>query len=405
METTMKKKFDYESFEKQALDQLKKGVPLEGKDGILSPLLKQLLESSLEGELDAHLEQDNDPNRRNGKNSKKVKTSYGVVDINTPRDRNSTFSPQILPKRQTTFGDSLDHKIISLYAKGMSYEDISAHLSEMYSIDASPATLTAVTDRIVQEVQQWQQRTLEELYPIVWMDAIHYKVKEEGTIKSKAVYCIIGINTDGMKDLLGMYIGESEGAKFWLNVLSDLRDRGVKDILIACIDNLKGFSEAIESVYTNTDVQLCIVHQVRNSLRYVPYTDTKAIITDMKSIYQAPTKEQAEKALITFGEKWNKKYPRVVDSWKNNWERLSNFYKYPKEIRKMIYTTNIIEGFHAQLRKVTKTKRVFSNDMALLKLLYLVQNDISTKKWDTPVFGWKMIKSQLMIIFDERFKI
>ena len=405
METTMKKKFDYESFEKQALDQLKKGVPLEGKDGILSPLLKQLLESSLEGELDAHLEQDNDPNRRNGKNSKKVKTSYGVVDINTPRDRNSTFSPQILPKRQTTFGDSLDHKIISLYAKGMSYEDISAHLSEMYSIDASPATLTAVTDRIVQEVQQWQQRTLEELYPIVWMDAIHYKVKEEGTIKSKAVYCIIGINTDGMKDLLGMYIGESEGAKFWLNVLSDLRDRGVKDILIACIDNLKGFSEAIESVYTNTDVQLCIVHQVRNSLRYVPYTDTKAIITDMKSIYQAPTKEQAEKALITFGEKWNKKYPRVVDSWKNNWERLSNFYKYPKEIRKMIYTTNIIEGFHAQLRKVTKTKRVFSNDMALLKLLYLVQNDIATKKWDTPVFGWKMIKSQLMIIFDERFKI
>jgi transposase-like protein len=287
----------------------------------------------------------------------------------------------------------------------MSYEDISEHLSEMYSIDTSPATLSAITDRIVQEVQQWQQRTLEELYPIVWMDAIHYKVKEEGTIKSKAVYCIIGINTDGMKDLLGMYIGESEGAKFWLNVLSDLRDRGVKDILIACIDNLKGFSEAIESVYTNTDVQLCIVHQVRNSLRYVPYTDTKAIITDMKSIYQAPTKEQAEKALITFGEKWNKKYPRVVDSWKNNWERLSNFYKYPKEIRKMIYTTNIIEGFHAQLRKVTKTKRVFSNDMALLKLLYLVQNDIATKKWDTPVFGWKMIKSQLMIIFDERFKI
>lgn len=401
----MKKKFDYESFEKQALEQLKKGVPLEGKDGILSPLLKQLLESSLEGELDAHLEQGNDPNRRNGKNSKKVKTSYGVVDINTPRDRNSTFSPQILPKRQTTFGDSLDQKIISLYAKGMSYEDISAHLSEMYSIDTSPATLTAVTDRIVQEVQQWQQRTLEELYPIVWMDAIHYKVKEEGTIKSKAVYCIIGVNTDGMKDLLGMYIGESEGAKFWLNVLSDLRDRGVKDILIACIDNLKGFSEAIESVYTNTDVQLCIVHQVRNSLRYVPYTDTKAIIADMKSIYQSPTKEQAEKALVSFGEKWNKKYPRVVDSWKNNWDRLSNFYKYPKEIRKMIYTTNIIEGFHAQLRKVTKTKRVFSNDMALLKLLYLVQNDISTKKCDTPVFGWKMIKSQLMIIFDERFKI
>jgi putative transposase len=399
-----KDKFDFEAFEKVAMEKLKQGKPLAGEEGIFAPLIKRFIEASLEGELDDHLDQDQDPNRRNGKMGKRLRTSLGHVDIDTPRDRNSTFDPQIVKKRQTVLNEELDKKIISMYSLGMSYSDIQGHLREMYGLETSDGTLSRVTDRVIDEIGQWQNRPLESVYPIVWMDAIHFKVREEDRIKSKAVYCIIGVNPEGMKDLLGMYIGQAEGARFWLQVLSTLKERGVEDILIACIDNLKGFSEAIEAIYPQTDVQLCVVHQVRNTMRYVPWKESKAVIKDMKKIYKSPTREQSKKSLEEFAKNWGKKYPHAVKSWENNWEQLTNFYKYPPDIRRIIYTTNIIENFHAQLRKVTKTKRSFSSDMSLLKLLYLVQKRYQENKWSKPVYGWRLIANQLAIIFEDRFR-
>lgn len=395
------KKFSYNEFEEEALKQLRSGAPLEGKDGVLAPLIKRLVEASLDGELDAHINADNKPNRRNGKQSKKVKTGFGTVDINTPRDRNSSFEPQILPKRQTTLGEALDHKVISLYGKGLSYNDICEHLEELYGLTVSPATLTAITDRVMDDVKQWQNRTLESVYPLVWLDAIHYKVRENGAILTKAVYCVIGMNREGVKDLLGLYVGEQEGARFWLSVLTDLQNRGVKDICIACIDNLKGFAEAIESIFPYTEVQLCVIHQIRNSSKYVVSRDRRTVMADMKSIYQAANQNKAETALEEFSQKWKDKYPYMVKSWQNNWGRLSCFFKYPKEIRKIMYTTNVIESFHSQLRKVTKSKRVFTNDEALLKLLYLVFMNIKVG-WTGPVNGWNLIAAQLVIIFEDR---
>jgi putative transposase len=396
-----KKQFDYKQFEEEALQQLRSGKRLEGSDGILAPLIKRLVEASLQGELDAHISNDVVSNRRNGKQSKKVKTGFGTIDITTPRDRNSSFEPQILPKRQTTLGEALDHKVLSLYGKGLSYSDICEHLEELYGLTVSPATLTAITDRVMDDVKQWQNRTLESVYPLVWLDAIHYKVRENGAILTKAVYCVIGLNRDGVKDLLGLYIGEQEGARFWLNVLTDLQNRGIKDICIACIDNLKGFAEAIESIFPLAEVQLCVIHQIRNSTKYVVFRERKAVMEDLKNVYQAPNQNQAETALEELTLKWKDKYPYMVKSWQNNWGRLSCFYKYPKEIRKVMYTTNIIESFHSQLRKVTKSKRVFTNDDALLKLLYLVFINIK-EGWTGPINGWKLISSQLMIIFEER---
>lgn len=393
--------FDYKSYEQEALKNIKEGKPLEGKDGILAPLIKRLVESSLEGELDAHLKEEKAGNRRNGKMSKKVKTGFGQVDIQTPRDRNSTFDPKTLPKRKTYLGEALDNKVISMYSKGMSYSDICSHLEELYGLTVSPGTLTAITDRVVEDVKQWQNRTLESLYTIVWMDAIHYKVRENGSIITKAVYCVIGLNGDGVKELLGLYIGENEGARFWLGVLTELQNRGVKDILIACIDNLKGFAEAIESIFPNAEVQLCVIHQIRNSMRYIARKDMKAVMEDLKAVYKAPNKEMAEIALAELQQRWKDKYSYMVKSWVNNWDRLSAYFKYSKEIRRVMYTTNIIESFNSQLRKITKTKRVFSNDEALLKLIYLVY--LNTKKgWIAPVAGWKLTYAQLMIIFENR---
>jgi putative transposase len=397
------KPFDFKDFEKEAMKGLKEGKPLEGKEGILAPLIKRLVEASLEGELDNHLNEEESPNRRNGKMSKKVKTGFGQVEIKTPRDREGTFEPKILPKRQTILGEALDHKVISMYSRGMSYSDICNHLEELYGLTVSPSTLTAITDRVVEDVRQWQSRPLESVYTIVWLDAIHYKVKEEGSIKTKAVYCVIGLNRDGVKDLMGLYIGENEGARFWLNVLSDLQTRGVKDILIACIDNLKGFSEAIESIFWQTDVQLCIIHQIRNSTKFVVYKDRKAVTESLKNIYQAATLEQAEQALTELEQNWNERYPYLVKSWKTNWSRLSAYFKYSNQIRRIIYTTNIIESFHSQLRKITKTKRVFSSDQSLLKLLYLVYQNMKAG-WSGPIQGWKLTYSQLMIIFEDRMK-
>ena len=401
----MKKKneFNFQEFEKQALEKLKNGAPLTGDKGVFTPLIKRFLEASMEGELNSHLADQEVNNRRNGKMGKTVKTSLGNVQVNTPRDRNSSFEPQIIKKRQTVLNDEIDQKIISMYSLGMSYSDIRSHLLEMYGLETSESTLTGITDQVISDVEDWQNRPLEAVYPIVWMDAIHYKVREENRIKTKAVYCIIGLNREGIKDILGMYIGQAEGARFWLSILTQLKERGVHDIFIACIDNLSGFSEAIEAVFPQTDVQLCVVHQVRNTMRYVPWKESRAVVSDMKKIYRAPSQEQSKKMLEEFSNKWGRKYPHTVKSWQVNWDRLTNFYKYPQEIRKMIYTTNIIENFHAQLRKVTKTKRSFSSDISLLKLLFLVQDRYVKNKWMNPVFGWKQIQSQFIIIFEERF--
>lgn len=396
--------FDYKEFEQDALSKLKQGVSLEGENGILAPLLKRLLEAGLQGELEAHLSQsEKTKNRRNGISSKKVKTHYGSIEVSTPRDRNGSFEPELLPKRKTSLGEGLDHKIISLYALGMSYTDICDHLSEMYQLNISPSTITSITDKIVPEIEEWQTRSLESVYPIVWMDAIHYKVREDNAIKTKAVYCLIGVNREGIKDLLGMYIGQAESARFWLSVLNDIQRRGVQDILIASIDNLKGFSQAIEAVFPRTKVQLCIVHQIRNSLKYVSHKDRTAVVASLKEIYHANDKEQAEKALARFDEQWSKKYPYIIKSWLENWDKLSQMFEYPDMIRKLIYTTNIIESFNSQLRKVTKSKRVFTNDQALMKLLYLVQRKILEKI--NPIAGWKQIMAQFIIIFEQRWNI
>lgn len=396
-----KEEFNFEEFEKDAIKSLYEGKPLSGKGGIFTPLIKRILEASLEGELDSHLDTE-EINRRNGRIGKKLKTSLGTIDLNTPRDRNSSFEPQIVRKRQRVLNEELDRKIISMYGLGLSYSDIRKHMEEMYGIDTSESTITAVTDRVIEDVKNWQQRPLESVYPIVWLDAIHFKVKQENKIVTKAVYCVIGTNKDGFKDILGMYLGASEGASFWLGVLTDLRSRGIEDILIASIDNLKGFAEAIESIFPKTDVQLCVVHQVRNTMRYVPYKNSREVIKDMKKIYKAPNIDGAKKALDNFCQKWESKYPHTTKSWQTNFERLSNFYKYPLEIRKLIYTTNVIENFHGRLRKVTKTKRIFSSDMALMKLLYLVQKQFVKDNWQKPMFSWRLIYSQLIIIFDER---
>ncbi len=395
------KVFDFKSFEAEAIKQLQRGKPLEGKDGVLAPLIKRLVEAGLEGEIEDHLSDVKKKNRRNGRTGKQVKTAFGPVAINTPRDRKGSFEPQLLPKRQTVLGEALDHKIISLYSRGMSYNDICKHIEDLYGLSVSPSTLSTITDRIIDEVKQWQSRPLESVYPFMWLDAIHYKVKEDGAIKTKAVYCLIGVNREGIKDLLGLYISENEGARFWLSVLSDIQNRGVKDILIACIDNLKGFAEAIETIFPKTEVQLCVVHQIRSSTRFVPSKDIRAVIKSLKEIYQAPTKEQGEKGLALLDEQWGNKYPSMIKSWLNNWDRLSNYFKYPKEIRKMVYTTNIIESFHSQLRKVTKSKRVFPSDMSLFKLLYLVHNNVK-HGWTGPILAWKQTYAQMMILFEER---
>lgn len=397
-------KFDYSAFEAEAIQRLLNGESLGGKEGILAPLVKRILEAGLEGELEGHLAEDPVPNRRNGKGRKKVKTGQGEIDLITPRDRNGSFEPQMVRKRQRTLGEGLDNKVLALYAKGFSYQDIQDYLLESFGLEVSTGKLSAITDKIIPEIREWQDRPLEEIYAFVWMDAIHFKVREDGRVVNKAVYCVLGADQDGMKDLLGMYIGEQEGAKFWLNVLTDLQNRGVEDILIACIDNLKGFSEAIESIFPKTEVQLCIVHQVRNSLRYVASKDQKAFMRDLKRVYTVASKETAEQKLQELDEQWGKKYPLVIKSWRTNWDLLSNFFKYSKDIRRVIYTTNTIEGFHRQLRKVTKTKGAYPNDMALMKVLYLAYDQIS-RKWTMPLRNWPLTLSQLSIHFEDRLKL
>ena len=401
-----KEEFNLEEIRKKALEQFRSGKSLYGKDGAFAPLLKSFLEAAIEGELDAHLDEPErqDGNRRNGKVHKTVQTNAGPIELETSRDRNSTFEPEIVKKRETILADTLESKIIGMYGLGMSFRDISSHLKEVYDADISHATLSAITDRVIPAIKEWQARPLDPVYCIVWLDAMHYKVKEEGKIVHRAVYHILGINVDGYKDLLGMYVSENEGATFWLSVLSDLRNRGIEDILIASIDNLPGFSEAIQSTFHRTEVQSCIVHQIRNSLKYVASKDQKAFLADLKLVYRATTKELAEQQLDALDQKWGKKYPLVINSWRRNWDKLSTYFKYDPAIRKMIYTTNAIEGFHRQVRKVTKTKGAFPSDMALLKLVYLAYRNIR-KKWTSPLQNWSLTVSQLSIWFEGRLKL
>lgn len=389
----------------KALQQLMSGQSLTGKDGVFAPLLQQFLESALEGEMAAHLNEHerSQGNKRNGKGTKTLKTSDGMVTIATPQDRQSNFEPQIVKKRETVLADNLAPKIIGLYGLGMSFRDISQHIKEMYDVDISHDTLSEITDRVVPLVKEWQNRPLEAVYPIVWLDAMHYKVRDGGKVVSRAVYNILAINVEGHKDLIGMYISESEGANFWLSVLTDIKSRGAKDILIACTDNLTGFSEAILSVYPQAEVQTCVIHQIRNSLKYVASKDQKTFMKDLKVVYQAANKSQAEDGLIRLEEIWGKKYPIVLKSWNNNWDKLSTYFQYDEHVRRLIYTTNAVEGFHRQVRKVTKTKGAFPNDMALLKLIYLTVENIS-KKWTQPLQNWSLTVQQLSIKFGDRMK-
>jgi transposase-like protein len=399
----MKEEIDFDFDE--IVEEFRDGKKLTGKGGLLAPLIKQLTEAALEAEIESHIAEDvlrGNKNRRNGSNKKTIKgTSDGTFELETPRDRNGTFEPQIVKKYQTTISDEIEEKIISMYGLGMSYRDISSHLEEIYQVSISTATISAVTDKIINKVKEWQARPLESIYPFVWLDAIHYKVKDGGKYVSKAVYTILGVRLDGKKEILGLYLSESEGANFWLSVLTDLQARGVEDILIASVDGLKGFPEAINAIFPQTEVQLCIVHQIRNSIRYVVSKEQKEFAKDLKLIYQAPTKAVAEEELLKLDEKWGKKYPLVINSWNNKWENLSIFFKYPADIRKIIYTTNIIESVHRQFRKLTKTKGAFPNEDSLLKLLYLgIKN--ASKKWTMPVRNWSLTISQLAIFFEGR---
>ena len=380
---------------------------LLGETGLLKQLTKALLEKALKGEMTHHLGYPkwspagrNTGNSRNGKHEKTIKGDFGEMDIEIPRDRNSEFEPTIIGKHQTRF-DGFDDKIISMYARGMSTRDIQGHLKEIYQIEVSPDFISTVTDSVMDAVKEWQNRPLDEIYPILYLDALQVKVKDQGQVINKAVYLAVGINMEGKKEVLGFWIEKTEGSKFWLQVVTELKNRGVKDIFIACVDGLKGFPEAIRAVYPKTEIQLCIVHMVRNSLKFVSYKDRKKIAGDLKEIYRAATVEVAEKALETFSATWDSKYPSISQSWKNNWANIIPFFAYPPEIRKVIYTTNAIESLNMTLRKILKTRASFPNDDALRKLLFLgLQN--ASKKWTMPIRDWVSAINQFLILYGDR---
>lgn len=397
------KKFDFDDFVKQAGEQLRSGKPLTGRDGVFTPLLKQILEASLDGELDAHLDETrkSDNNRRNGHTRKNMQSSIGGFDIFSPRDRNATFEPQTIAKRQRVISEDIDNKIIGLYGMGLSYSDIQKHLKDIYDFDISDGTITAITDRIIPAIKEWQNRPLESVYPVMWLDAIHFKVRQDGVVKTKAVYSILAVNIEGQKEVIGIYFGDSEAASFWRSVLNDLKIRGVQDICIACIDNLKGFADAIEDVFPATEVQLCLVHQMRNSIKYLAYKDSKACISDLKKIYKAPNEQMGLVHLDQAEEKWGKKYPAIFKSWRTNWPRLSSFFNYPAAIRRIIYTTNPIESYHRMVRKVTKTKGAFTSEDAIVKQIYLATLNVNAK-WNGQMFGWPSVRNELINHFGDR---
>lgn len=343
----------------------------------------------------------NTDNSLNGHSSKTLRTSFGDVEVSVPRDRQGEFEPQLLKKNQTSISQDIEEKILSMYAKGMTTSDIETHIRDIYGVEVSDTTVSRITDKILPIAKEWQQRPLESIYTVVFMDAIHYHVRSEGQIVKKAVYIAIGIDLDGRKDVLGMWVGENESAKYWTMVLNSMKNRGIEDIFIACTDNLTGFSAAIEAVFPETEIQNCIIHQLRNSSKYVSYKDIKALMADLKAVYAAVDESAALDALDAFAEKWDKKYPKIAQSWRENWPNLSTYFKYPQEVRRLIYTTNASEGFNRQLRKVTKAKSVFPTDDSLLKMLYLAMTDI-TKKWTGWRQDWSMIHAQLAVFFADR---
>lgn len=377
--------------------------PLSGPGGVMTQLLKTAYEAALQGEADTHLHDqglDEGPNRRNGTGKKMVKSSHGSFELETPRDRNGSFDPQLVKKRQTVVTEEIDNKILALFGLGSSYSDIAQFVSDMYAITVSDATISAVTDRLLGKISEWRNRPLSSVYPIIFMDAMFFKVRESGSVSTKVMYNLLGIDAAGKKEILGIYFCESEGASFWLGILNDLKDRGVTDVLIACVDGLKGFPEAIATAYPSSEVQLCVIHQIRNSARLIPSKHQKEFISDLQSVYRASSKDVAESNLISITEKW-KKYHMALKSWHNNWNHLSVYFKFSPEIRKLIYTTNAIEGFHRQIRKYTKTKGAFTSENALLKLTFCAITSI-TRKWTMPIPNWASVISELDIHFPDR---
>ena len=385
----------------------KKPEDLIGEHGLLKQLTKALVERALQAEMAEHLGHDKHEtvinatgNTRNGKSRKTLKGEFGELPIEIPRDREGSFEPLIISKHQTRWA-GFDDKILSLYARGMTVREIQQHLTEMYGTEVSPTLISTVTDGVMDEVKQWQSRPLDAVYPVIYLDCIHAKVRDAGSVRAKAIYLAIGINMEGHKEILGLWIAQTEGAKFWLSVVTELKNRGVQDIFIACVDGLKGFPEAIETVYPHAIVQLCIVHMVRNSLNYVGWNKRKEVAADLRLVYSAATIDEAEHALADFEDKWNTAYPPIALSWRNNWQRIIPFFDYPPEIRRIIYTTNAIESVNMSLRKVSKNRGSFPNDEAVIKLYYLALSNIA-KKWSMPLRDWKPALNRFTIQFNER---
>jgi putative transposase len=399
------------SIDNELIDNLlknyKKPEDLIGENGLLKKLTKQLLERAMAAEMTEHVGYDkhdtaghNSGNSRNGKSAKTIKGTFGELALETPRDRNGTFEPQIIEKHQTRF-TGFDKNILSLYSRGLSTREIQQHLEEIYGVEVTAGLISSVTDEVLDEVKTWQNRQLDAVYPIMYLDAIQFKVRDNGHVKNKAIYLAIGVTIEGYKEVLGLWIAQTEGAKFWLQVVTELKNRGVTDIFIACVDGLKGFPEAIESVFPQTEVQLCIVHLVRHSLNYVGWKQRKEVARDLKLIYTAATDVEAEQRLADFSLKWEAKFPMIAKSWRSNWTRVIPFFAHPPEIRKVIYTTNAIESLNMSLRKVTKARGSFPNDEAVSKLLYLALRNIA-KKWTMPLHAWKDALNRFAIIYENR---
>lgn len=393
--------FNYE----EELAKCKTLEDVTGANGLVQRLIKNAVETIMNQEMDAYLEEigSQTSNKRNGTSRKRIKTEYGDVDINVPRDRNSEFRPEVIKKRET-ISEGLETQILSMYGKGMTTRDISDHIEGLYGTEISAGTISNITDKVMSEAKEWFCRGLDPVYPIVFLDALYYKVREDGRVVNKAVYVALGINTAGKKEVLGMWVGGSEGAKFWLSVCNELKNRGVKDILVACVDGLSGFPEAIHAAFPETEIQLCIIHQIRNTMKYVASKEQREFMNDLKKVYRAPDETSGYEALMEIKETWSKKYGMVLDSWVNKWDKLSTYFRYGEGIRRIIYTTNTLEGFNRQLRKPMKSKSIFPNDDALRKSLYLATRDI-TAKWTMPYQNWGQTLAQFAIYFDGRLKL